>query len=189
MKNLETIAKALEAGKIDLAAIIGANENVSIEDLTANEQFSVAVFAELAKAINTKDSVLTLDANYAQSKFHESEQYKVDYYRLVSNDTKNASMIQFYVSANLAKRTCYFRLCTSCAKMNREQFQSLESELQFTVKYNKDRTRAKTSERTKVQYTELPEVVKAVCAVLANSAKAKEAEPKPSDEPSESAEA
>ena len=184
MKTLENIAKALESGKIDLAAVIGDNENVSIEDLTANEKFSVAVFAELKKAIDTKDSVLSLDADYPQSKFHDTDQYKVDYYRLVSNDTKNQSMIQFYVSANLAKRTCHFRLCTSCAKMNRAQFEALESELQFTVKYNKDRTRAKTSERTKVQYAELPEVVKAVCAVLANSAKAAQ----PSDDPSDSAE-
>ena len=184
MKTLENIAKAIEQSKIDFAAIIGENENVSVEDLTTNELFSVAIFAELKKAIDTKDYTLVLDCNYAQSKFHDADQYKVDYYRLVSNDTKNASMIQFYVSANYAKKTCVFRLCTSCAKMNREQFLALSDELHFSIKYNKDRTRAKTSERPKVQYDELPEVVKAVCAVLANNAKAAQ----PGDAPSDTAE-
>lgn len=61
--------------------------------------------------------------------------------------------------------------------MNREQFIALENDLHFVIKYNADKSRAKTSERTKVQYTELPDVVKAVCAVLSNSAKA-EAEAK-----------
>lgn len=173
MKTLENIAKAIEQSKINLESVVNC-ENVSVEDLSDNEKFSVAIFAELKKAIDTKEYALILDCNYSQSKFHDSEQYKVDYYRLVSNDTKNASMIQFYVSANYAKKTCFFRLCTSCAKMNREQFISLENELHFVIKYNKDKTRAKTSERTKVQYNELCEVVKAVCAVLANSAKAKE---------------
>lgn len=176
MKNLKNIAKAITEAKIDFANIVKC-ENVSVEDLTENELFSVAIFAELKKAIDTKEYQLVLDCNYAQSKFHDSEQYKVDYYRLVSNDTKNASMIQFYVSANYKKQTCYFRLCTSCAKMNREQFTALADELHFTVKYNADRSRAKTSERTKVQYEELTDVVKAVCAVLSNSAKA-EAEAK-----------
>lgn len=170
MKTIENIKKAIEQNKVDFANIVNNSENVNIDDLSDNEKFSVAIFAELKKAIDTKDYALVLDCNYAQSKFHDSEQYKVDYYRLVSNDTKNASMIQFYVSANYAKASVYFRLCTSCAKMNREQFIALENELHFTIKYNKDRTRAKTSERTKVQYSELCDTVKAVCAVLANSA-------------------
>lgn len=173
MKNLESIVKAIEQKKVNFAEIVNC-ENVSVDELSDNERFSVAIFAELAKAINTRDYTLVLDCNYSQSKFHDSETFKVDYYRLVSNDTKNASMIQFYVSANYAKRTCFFHLCTSCAKMNREQFVALENELHFRIKYNKDKTRAKTSERTRVQYNEVCEVVKAVCAVLANSAKAKE---------------
>lgn len=171
MKSLENIKKAMLANKVNYASIINNSENVSIEDLSDNELFSVAIYDELRKAIDTKEYALVLDCNYRQSKFHLSEQYKVDYYRLVSRDTKNASMIQFYVSANFKKCTVSFHLCTSCARMNREQFISLENELHFTVKYNSDRTRAKTSERKKVTYDELCDIVKSVCSVLANTAK------------------
>ncbi len=175
MKKLETLAKALETVDTKtLDAIIHNSENVDASTLTENEKFSVLIFDELQKALKTKDSYLTLDANYAQSKFHDSEQYKVDYYRLVSNDTKNQSMIQFYVTANAKKASARFRLCTSCARVNREQFIALENELHFEIKRDKKTNRAKTSERKNISYDELVAVVKAVCAVLANSAKTSE---------------
>lgn len=171
MKKLETLVKTLAT--LDDATLdsIVHSDDVDVSTLTENEKFSVLIFAELEKALKTNDAFLTLDANYEQSKFHQSEQYKVDYYRLVSNDTKNATMIQFYVHASAKNATCKFRLCTSCARVNREQFEALENELHFIVKRDAKTQRAKTTERKNVDYSELCDVVKSVCAVLANSAK------------------
>ena len=162
MKKLETLAKSLV--NADFASIIN-NEDVVVDSLTENEKFAVLIFAELEKALKTKEYFLTLDCNYKQSK---NEVLKVDYFRLVSNDTQNQSMIQFYCRANAKKATCKFLLCTSCAKANREQFESLENELHFTVKRDKKTNRAKTTQRNDIDYAEIVDVVKAVCAVLAN---------------------
>jgi len=183
MKKLETLVKTLAT--LDDAALdsIVRCEDVDVSTLTENERFSVLIFAELEKALKTTDAFLTLDANYAQSKFHQTEQYRVDYYRLVSNDTKNATMIQFYVHANAKAGTCKFRLCTSCARVNREQFEALEKELHFIVKRDTKTHRAKTTERKNIGYDELPTVVKSVCAVLANT-RAQRAENAPSAEKS-----
>ena len=169
MKKLEILVKTLAT--LDDATLdsIVHSEYVDVSTLTENEKFSVLIFAELEKALKTTDAFLTLDANYTQSKFHQSEQYKVDYFRLVSNDTKNATMIQFYAHANAKAGTCKFRLCTSCARVNREQFEALENELHFTVKRDAKTHRAKTTERKNIGYEELPAVVKSVCAVLANT--------------------
>ena len=112
MKKLETLKKTLEAENInDTLKDIINNENVDIETLTAREKFSTLIYAELAKALNNKNNQLLLDANYAQSKFHNSEQYKVDYYRYISKDTANDTMIQLYVSANANTAKCKFRIC------------------------------------------------------------------------------
>lgn len=182
-KKLETLIKNFEAMSNDdsLAAIINC-ENVDVSTLTDAEKLSVLVFAEMAKALETREHYLVLDCNYPQSKMHNSEKYLVDYYRLVSRDTKNSSMIQFYVSASPKRGTCKFRLCTSCAKANREQFEALEDDLHFVVQMDKKSGRAKTSERKGINYEELVDVVKAVCAVLATQPETKvqpEEEPKP----------
>lgn len=176
MKKLENIVKSLSSVSVNSLSAIIKNDNVVIDALSENEKFSVLIFAELEKALRTKEAYLTLDANYAQSKFHASEQYLVDYFRLVSNDTKNATMIQFYVSANAKKQSCKFHLCTSCARVNREQFEALENELHFVVKRDKKTQRAKTTERKAIDYTEIIDVVKAVCAVLANSRSASDSD-------------
>lgn len=166
---MTTITKTAASATTDaLQTIIGCAD-VDAANLTANERLAVLAFEELAKATKTKDNHLVLDCNYGQSKFHTTGQYLVTYWRLVSNDTKNQSMVQVYAHPSAKRGTITFRLCTSCAKMNRQQFESLDSDLGFTVLYNKKTGRAKTSERKGVTYEELPAVLKSVCAVLANS--------------------
>ena len=173
-KNLETIfAEAKEITNETIAAIID-NEVIDETSLTEREKVSVLVYAELAKALDTKDRKLVLDCNYAASKFHNhkdesQDQWLVDYYRLVPTANVNSTLIQFYVSVNFTKSTVTFRLCTSCAKMNRDQFEALQDELHFTTKWDKEHTRAKTSTRVGVSYDEIVDVVKAVCAVLAST--------------------
>lgn len=173
MKKLETLktaAKKITAA--DLEKIVGCPD-VPTDSLSANETFAVMLYTELAKALKATDSVLVMDCNYAQSKFHAAETYLVDYWRIVSTDTRNQSMIQIYVHANAKRGTASFHLCTSCARVNRDQFEALEDELHFTVKRDTKTGRAKTTERKGIGYEELPAVVKAVKAVLANTAKAK----------------
>lgn len=175
-KKLETLVKNVDATTNDEFRKIVDNENVDVDTLSCNEKLAVLVFAEMQKALETKDHTLVLDCNYAQSKFHnktdkelekgQENVWLVDYYRLISKDTRNQSMIQFYTHASAKRGTCTFRLCTSCAKANREQFETLEDTLHFKVIRDKS-GRAKTCERQGIQYDELVDVVKAVCAVLA----------------------
>lgn len=169
MKKLETIKKTLTAENINsvLADIIN-NDNVDVETLTEREKFSTLIYAELAKALNSKTHELLLDANYAQSKFHNTEQYKVDYFRFISKDTAHATMIQLYAHANVKKATCDFRVCFSCAKTVRSQVKQLENN-DFVVRFNSISKRAKTTERRNIDYTEIVSVIKTICAILANA--------------------
>ena len=173
-KNLETIfAEAKEITNETIANIIN-NEAIDETSLTEREKVSVLVYAELAKALDTKDRKLVLDCNYAASKFHNhkdesQDQWLVDYYRLVPTANVNSTLIQFYVSIKFTNSAVTFGLCTSCAKMNRDQFEALQDELHFTTKWDKEHTRAKTSTRVGVSYDEIVDVVKAVCAVLAST--------------------
>lgn len=169
MKKLETLKKTLEAENINetLKNIIN-NDNVDVETLTEREKFSTLIYAELARALNNKNNQLLLDANYAQSKFHNSEQYKVDYYRYISRDTANDTMIQLYVSANANTAKCKFRICFSCAKTVREQQKALE-ENNFKVLYNSKTQRAKTTQRLNIDYSEIISVIKTVCSILSNA--------------------
>ena len=179
-KKLETLVKNFDnVTDEDLNAIID-NENVDVTMLSPREKFSVMVFVELQKALETKDHTLVLDCNYPQSKFHNKTDkelakgqepwFRVDYFRLVSKDTRNQSMIQFYPEANVKKGTCNFRLATSCAKCNREQFEALEDELHFVVIRGKDGN-AKHTERRDIPYEEVVSAAKSVCAVLATAPK------------------
>ena len=173
-KNLETIfAEAKEITNETIANIIN-NEAIDETSLTEREKVSVLVYAELAKALDTKDRKLVLDCNYAASKFHNhkdesQDQWLVDYYRLVPTANVNSTLIQFYVSIKFTNSAVTFGLCTSCAKMNRDQFEALQDELHFTTKWDKEHTRAKTSTRVGVSYDEIVDVANAVCAVLAST--------------------
>lgn len=172
----------------DLASIVN-NEQVDTESLTDREKLAVLVYNELAKALNTKDYALVMDCNYERSGHHNhSDEAKdvwlVDYLRYVAVANRNATLIQIYVRPSVSKGTVTFNLCTSCALPNREAFEALEDDLHFTVKWDKEHKRAKTSTRLNIAYTEIIDVVKAVCAVLASTkveaekakaAKAKEA--------------
>ena len=139
-------------------------------EISLNQLFAVAIYKELAKALNVKSKdkketfKLELDANYEKSKMHDSEKYLVDYFSLVTSDRDRA--IQMYLTCNAKKNTAYFRFCTSCKKVTREQFESLEDELHFTVKRDTKTQRAKTSERKNSQYSEVVDVAKLVLAVL-----------------------
>ena len=174
IKSIEKLVKTLpELTEENLTTIIDC-ENVDVTALSEREKLCVLVFAELAKALDSKDRKLVLDCNYAASKFHNhkdaaADQYLVDYFRLVPTANVNSTLIQFYVRANPAKNTVTFRLCTSCALANRDQFVALEDELHFKVQWDKEHTRAKTSQRNNVTYEELVDVVNSVCAVLAST--------------------
>lgn len=139
-------------------------------EISLNKLFALAIYRELAKSLNVKSKdkketfKLELDANYEKSKMHDSEKYLVDYFSLVTSDRDRA--IQMYLTCNANKKTAYFRFCTSCKKVTREQFESLEDELQFTVKRDKKTNRAKTSERKNISYYDAVEVAKLVLAVL-----------------------
>lgn len=173
-KKLETLVKNFTETTDEVYKEIIDNENVDVSALTAREKFATLVFVELAKALGTKDHKLVLDCNFPASKHlnHKDpgdDEYLVDYYRLVSLADANRSLIQFYVSADPNKGNCSFNLCTSCARANREAFEALEDELHFLVKRDPNTGRAKTSWRNNVGYEEIVDVVKAVCAVLANT--------------------
>ncbi len=167
MKKLETLKTAVETVTDETLAAIINNEDVVPNDLTSAEKLSVLMYAELAKALKTKEHQLLLDCNYADSKNAQNGILLVDYYRLASH----GSMIQIYVKRNS------FSVCTSASKANREQFAALD-DLQFITKYDKKTGRAKTTQRTGIPYEELVTVVKSVIAVLENTATAKKPETK-----------
>lgn len=183
MKKIETLCKELtkmtyedfmkeitlgEAKEYFNSYVNAENFNEVISDRL---KLSMLVYKELKKALDTKKNnnvvyELVLDANYEKSKMHNSDKYLVDYYSLLSSDRDRA--IQFYVTVNVNKKEVYFRLCTSCKKVTRLQFEQLQDSLKFVVKYDKKTGRAKTSQRTQVNYRdeEIVNVVKSVLAVL-----------------------
>lgn len=162
MKKLENLRTAAETVTNETLAAIIANEDVDLDTLTAADKLSVLMYAELAKALKTKEHQLLLDCNYADSKNVQNGILLVDYYRLATH----GSMIQVYVKRNA------FNICTSASKANREQFAALE-DLKFVTKFDKKTGRAKTTQRNGISYEELVPVIKAVIAVLENTATAK----------------
>lgn len=168
MKKYETLKKTLETMNENernetLKSIIN-NNDIIVESLTTAEQMSVLMFAEIEKALRTKEHQLVLDCNYANSKFAQNSILKVDYYRLAIAN----SMIQIYVRKNS------FRICTSASKANREKFSQLENELQFKTKYDSKTKRAKTTERLNISYDDIVNVTKQVIAILESTATNKE---------------
>ena len=160
MKKLDTLKKMLDTVSTDELNAIINNNNVDVDSLTQFEKLSVLMYAELAKALKTKEHTLLLDCNFADSKNVKNDVLLVDYYRLAINNT----MIQIYVKRNS------FAVCTSASKANREQFAQLENDLHFVTKYDKKTNRAKTTQRNNISYDDLVSVVKSVIAVLENTA-------------------
>jgi hypothetical protein len=164
MKKLETLRKTLETLETEtlsaMLADIISNDDVDIDSLNDTERLSVLMYAELAKALKTKEHSLLLDCNFADSKNVKNNVLLVDYYRLAINN----AMIQIYVKKN------YFNVYTSASKANREQFEQLQNDLHFTVKYDKKTQRAKTTYRNNIAYDDLVSVIKSVIAVLENTA-------------------
>lgn len=182
-KKLDNLLKDYEALTDEILAEIVNCPDIDVTSLTDREKFSCLVFQQMSRALDTKAHKLMLDCNYPQSNMHnksdkqlakgQEPQWLVDYYRLVSRDGKQKSLIQIYVKTNPAKGTCLFDLCTSCAKGNLEQFVALQDELHFEPVGKKGGEGAKTTRRLNVTYEELVDVCKAVVAVLANTEKAK----------------
>lgn len=181
MKKLTTLRKEAEKMTLndflELITLEEAKEYYSYlneenfnAEIKLNQLFALAIYRELAKSLNVKSKdkketfKLELDANYEKSKMHDSCKYLVDYFSLVTSDRDRA--IQMYLTCNAKKEEAYFRFCTSCKKVTREQFEALEDELHFEVKRDKKTNRAKTSERKKIAYNEVIEVAKLVLAVL-----------------------
>lgn len=158
MKKLDTLKKALESIENEALESIIDNVDVDVDTLTKSEKLFVLMFAEIEKALRTKEHRLVLDCNYSNSK---NEVLRVDYYRLAIAN----SMIQIYCKTN-----CTFAVCTSASKANREQFKTLENELHFVTKYDTKTQRAKTTQRSNIAYEDIVNVVKSVIAVLENTA-------------------
>lgn len=165
MKKLDTLKKMLETLEENernaMLANIVDNDDVIIDALSKSEMLSILMFAELEKALRTKEHRLILDCNYANSK---NDVLKVDYYRLAIAN----SMIQIYVKQN------YFNVYTSASKANREKFATLEDELQFVTKYDSKTHRAKTTHRDKISYDDIVSVIKQVIAILESTATEKQ---------------
>lgn len=181
MKRLETLVK--EAEKMTFEEFMNfftlteakeyyeyLTEETFANEISLNKLFALTIYRELAKSLNVKSKdkketfKLELDANYEKSKMHDSEKYLVDYFSLVTSDRDRA--IQMYLTCNAKRNEAYFRFCTSCKKVTREQFEALEDELHFTVKRDAKTQRAKTSERKQIAYSEVVDVAKLVLAVL-----------------------
>lgn len=191
MKKIETLVKEAEKMTFEefMTFFTLAEAKEYYEYLTAetfateikmNQLFALAIYRELAKSLNVKSKdkketfKLELDANYEKSKMHDSEKYLVDYFSLVTSDRDRA--IQMYLTCNAKKKEAYFRFCTSCKKVTREQFEALEDDLHFEIKRDKKTNRAKTSERKKIAYSEAVDVAKLVLAVLNSELEISEAE-------------
>lgn len=182
MKTLKTIAKEAEKMTFDeflsFVTLSEAQEYFDsfvtaenfAEQISENQRFALAIYRELSKALTVKSAdkkksfTLELDCNYEKSRMHDSDKYLLDYFSLVTSDRDRA--IQMYLTCNAKKQTAYFRFCTSCKKVTREQFTALQDELKFTVNYDKKTSRAKTSERKKIDFAECVDVAKLVLSVL-----------------------
>lgn len=195
-KNLENLVKDFETLTDDILNEIVNCPDIDVSTLSDREKFACLVFKQMSRALETKAHKLMLDCNYPQSNMHnksdkqlkngQSPRWLVDYFRLVSKEGKQKSLIQIYVHANPKDGTCKFRLCTSCAKDNLAQFEALQDELHFEPVGKKDGG-TKTTQRNGIDYTELVDVCKAVCAILSNTEKAK-AEAKKQDKEEETEE-
>lgn len=182
-KKLENLMKDFETVTDEILSEIVNCPDIDVTTLSDREKFACLVFQQMSRALETKSHKLMLDCNYPKSNMHnksdkqlqkgQEPQWLVDYYRLVSKEGSQKSLIQIYVKTNPAKGTCLFDLCTSCAKGNLEQFESLRDELHFEPVGKKGGEGAKTTRRLNVSYEELVDVVKAVVAVLANTEKAR----------------
>jgi hypothetical protein len=182
-KKLENLLKDFEVLTDEILNEIVNCPDIDVTSLTEREKFSCLVYQQMSRALETKAHKLMLDCNYPKSNMHnksdkqlqkgQEPQWLVDYYRLVSKEGSQKSLIQIYVKTNPAKGTCLFDLCTSCAKGNLEQFESLRDELHFEPVGKKGGEGAKTTRRLNGPYEELVDVCKAVVAVLANTEKAK----------------
>lgn len=182
-KKLENLVKDFETLTDDILNEIVDCPDVDVSTLTDKEKFSCLVFQQMSRALDNKAYRLMLDCNYPLSNMHKKSekqlakgqepQWLVDYYRLVSKEGKQKSLIQIYVKANPKSGTCKFNLCTSSAKDNLAQFIALRDELHFEPVGNKKDGGAKTSQRTGIDYDDLVSVCKAVTAILNNTEKAR----------------
>ena len=184
-KKLETLVNDFETLTDELLNEIVNCPDIDVTTLSDNEKFSCLVFQQMSRALENKSYKLMLDCNYPQSNKHNKSEkqlakgqepaWLVDYYRLVSKEGKQKSLIQIYVKTNPKKGTCVFDLCTSCAQANLEQFMALQDELHFEPIPKKGGEGSKTTRRLNVPYEDLVAVCKAVTAVLSATEKAKEA--------------
>lgn len=172
IKSIESLRKAAET--ITEAEVLNIINNENVTEVSNREVLAVLIYQELKKALDTKETTLLLDCNYAESKFHNrtdkekangiEDTYLVDYFRLISNDS-GKSLIQFYCQPDTGRDSCTFRMATSCAKLVREQFIALEEDLKFTIK-RRPNGNPRWSERKAVSYVEVVDVTKAVVSIL-----------------------
>ena len=196
-KKLENLVTDYETLTDELLEEIVHCDNIDVTTLSPREKFACLVFQQMSRALATKSYHLLLDCNYPKSNKHNKSEkqlakgqtpvWLVDYFRLVTNDDKQKSLVQIYVSTDPKKGTCNFTLCTSSAKDNLAQFEALCDELHFEPLGKTSGDGAKTSRRTNVGYDELVAVCKSVVAILNNTEKARAEAKKKKDEEAEEA--
>lgn len=180
MKDVKDLVAELEViTDAGIDALTGKNEHTPAEMLSTREKLAVLMFRELAGAINGPGRTLVLDANYPKSKNHNKtekeiakgqvDQWLVDYYRVI--DDKGNSLVQVYTHINPKTGDASFDLCTSCAAVNRMQFE-IEEELGFTIQ-RRPNGDARTSRKNGIGYLGLPEVIARTLAVLAEGERQK----------------
>ena len=174
MKNMNTLLKEVETMTEDTLYSVIEDNHVDFDKLTRKEKQSFLALREIGKAIDSKKYKLVFDCDFETSKFHDekkvadgSAQFLVDYACIVSKTDVNTRLLQIYTTSTT--NTTYFRICTTCkeALRNSEVFDSIG----FTTRYDTKTKRAKTTQRTNIQYDEIVNTIKSVLSILENDKK------------------
>lgn len=174
MKNMNTILKNVENMTEDTLYSVIEDTHVNFEELTRKEKQSFLTLCEVKKAIENSKYQLVFDCDFETSKFHDekkqkdgSAQYLVDYACIVSKTDVNTRLLQIYTTST--NNTTYFRICTTCkeALRNSDVFDNIG----FTTRYDAKTKRAKTTQRTNIQYDEIVNTIKSVLSILENDKK------------------
>ncbi len=174
MKQMNTLIKELETMNADTLYSVIEDNHVDFDKLTRREKQSFLALREVGKAVSNSKYNLVFDCDFESSKFHDEKkqksgeaQYLVDYACIVSKTDVNTRLLQIYTTST--NDSTYFRICTTCKEALRES-EAFEK-IAFTTRYDKKTGRAKTTQRTNIQYNDIVAVIKSVLAILEESKK------------------
>lgn len=167
MKKLETLRKEIETITTEELDNIVACENIDCETLTDKQKLAVLIFNEYAKAINNKTVTCVLDCNYTNSKLHDKEDYKVDYFRIT--DEHNDSLARCYIHIN--KETVTTDIRFSAKKAVLACATSLEKYADFEIFKYKETQKVRNVRKQAVNYDDFVATAKLALALLSDSKK------------------